>query len=299
MAHEVFISVSSKDKVIGDAVCAALEAAGIGCWIAPRDIEPGAEWAESIIDAIGSARCFVLVFSGHANSSPQIRREVERAVNKDVPIIPLRIEDVPPSKTLEYFISTPHWLDAFTPPLDGHLERLAQAIRRRLNPAPEADEMVVIPAGRFIMGSNAAETTREAVPDQYAVWERPQHEVTLKSFLLAKHPVTRGQFAKFAAETGHSSSGAYVYNGGTFGFSATASWQSPGFEQTDRHPVVCVSHEDAEAYIRWYSQKKAIPTACRARRNGSTRRGRGRRRHATGEILPRHRAIMPTAPISL
>jgi|HubBroStandDraft_1064217.scaffolds.fasta_scaffold00245_15 sulfatase modifying factor 1 len=280
MAHDVFISVSSKDKVTGDAVCAALEVHGISCWIAPRDIEPGAEWAESIIDAITDARCLVLVFSGHANTSPQIRREVERAVNKDIPIIPLRIEDVPPSKTLEYFISTPHWLDAFTPPLDRHLERLAQAIRRRLGqtpadaavagkPAaaktatrasvktatPEADDMAVIPAGHFSMGSNAAETTREKVPDQWGAWERPQHKVTLRSFLLAKHTVTRGEFAEFAAVTGYSPSGSYVWTGSKYEFSATANWQSPGFEQTDRHPVVCVSHDDAEAYIRWYSQK--------------------------------------------
>lgn len=129
MAHDVFISLSSHDKPISDAVCAGLEAHRIRCWVAPRDIAPGAEWAESIIEAINEARCMVLVFSGHANASPQVRREVERAVSKGIPVIPVRIEDVPPSKTLEYFISTPHWLDAFTPPLEQHLNRLAQAIR--------------------------------------------------------------------------------------------------------------------------------------------------------------------------
>ena len=147
MAHDVFISLSSHDKPISDAVCAVLEAHRIRCWAAPRDIAPGAEWAESIIEAINEARCMVLVFSDHANSSPQVRREVERAVSKGIPIIPVRIEDVQPSKTLEYFISTPHWLDAFTPPLEQHLTRLAQAIRilhqhaalaRCVHPAPGA-----------------------------------------------------------------------------------------------------------------------------------------------------------------
>src|SRR5690242_10525303 len=88
MAHDVFISHSSKDKPMADAVCATLEAQGIRCSVAPRDITPGMEFAESIIDAINSTRIMVLMFSSHANESPQVRREVERAVSKSVVIIP-------------------------------------------------------------------------------------------------------------------------------------------------------------------------------------------------------------------
>ena len=132
MAHDVFISYSSKDKLIADAACAILESKGIRCWIAPRDILPGADWGESIVDALSHARVFVLVFSSHANASQQIRREVERAVNRGLAVIPLRIEDVPPTKSLEYFISTPHWLDAFSPPLERHLNYLADIIRHIL-----------------------------------------------------------------------------------------------------------------------------------------------------------------------
>jgi len=128
VAHDVFISYSSNDKPTADAACAVLEQKGIRCWIAPRDIVPGADWGESIIDAINDARALVLVFSSHANASPQIKREVERAVNKGIPIIPLRIEDVAPTKSLEYFISTPHWLDAYNPPLERHLTYLADVI---------------------------------------------------------------------------------------------------------------------------------------------------------------------------
>ncbi len=58
----------------------------------------------------------ILVFSANSNASPQIKREIERAVNKGVTVVPFRIDDILPSKTLEYFISTQHWLDAFTPP---------------------------------------------------------------------------------------------------------------------------------------------------------------------------------------
>jgi hypothetical protein len=133
MGHDIFISYASKDKLIADAACAILESRGIRCWIAPRDILPGADWGESIVDALSHARVFVLVFSSHANASQQIRREVERAVNRGLAVIPLRIEDVAPTKSLEYFISTPHWLDAFSPPLERHLNYLADIIHHFLD----------------------------------------------------------------------------------------------------------------------------------------------------------------------
>lgn len=138
MAYDVFLSYSSKDKTTANAACAALESKGIRCWIAPRDITPGVDWGEAIIDGINGARVFVLIFSSHANTSQQIKREVERAVSHGLPIIPLRIEDVRPEKALEYFLSVPHWLDAYTPPLDKHLNYLADVIRHILDgkPAP-------------------------------------------------------------------------------------------------------------------------------------------------------------------
>ena len=133
MAHDVFISASSKGKAAADAVCNVLERNRIRVWMAPRDIVPGVGWAASIIGAINGAKIMVLVFSSHANSSPQIEREVERAINKEIPVIPFRVENVEPSDALEYFISAPHWLDAFAPPLEPHLERLAEAVRRLLD----------------------------------------------------------------------------------------------------------------------------------------------------------------------
>jgi hypothetical protein len=89
---------------------------------------PGLPYGEAIVEAIESSRVMVLVFSSNSNKSPQVMREVERAVSKGIPIIPLRIEQVPPSKSLEYFISAPHWLDALTPPLEKHLQSLAQTV---------------------------------------------------------------------------------------------------------------------------------------------------------------------------
>lgn len=128
-AH-VFISYSSKDRNVANMVCALLEDRDHRCWIAPRNILPGKEWGEAIIGGIRQSKIFVLIFSHHVNASPQILREVERAVNGGMPIIPFRIEDVVPEGSLEYFMSVPHWLDALSPPVEDHIERLAQAIEQ-------------------------------------------------------------------------------------------------------------------------------------------------------------------------
>jgi hypothetical protein len=126
VAHDVFISYAAEDKTIADAVCAVLEQRSIRCWIAPRDVSAGADYASAIVDAIREAKVLVLVFSSHANESPHVRREVERAVSNGIAILPFRIEDVLPSPSLEYFISDSHWLDALTPPVEAHLENLAE-----------------------------------------------------------------------------------------------------------------------------------------------------------------------------
>ena len=86
MPYDAFISYSSHDKAAADATCAALESSGVRCWIAPRDIVPGAEWGEAIVAAINHCRVMILIFTANANESPQIRREVERAVSKGIPV---------------------------------------------------------------------------------------------------------------------------------------------------------------------------------------------------------------------
>ena len=128
MALDVFISYSNQDKAVADALCATLETRKIRCWIAPRDVPPGQPWPAAIIRAIGEAKVFVLVFSGHANKSPQVFREVERAVSKEIPILPFRIEDVPPSDEMQFYIGSIHWLDALTPPIEAHMGRLADTV---------------------------------------------------------------------------------------------------------------------------------------------------------------------------
>jgi TIR domain len=96
-------------------------------------MSPAADWASEIIDAISAARVMILVFSASSNQSPQVRREVERAVHKHVKILPFRIEDVTPSKSLEFFLSAQHWMDAFPPPRDEYYERLCRYLNTQLN----------------------------------------------------------------------------------------------------------------------------------------------------------------------
>jgi len=132
-AREVFVSYSQADRECAFQLVSQLEARGIGVWVAPRDISPATDWAEAIIEAISGARLMVLVFSAACNASPQVRREVERAVHREIPILPFRIENVLPVRSLEYFLSTPHWLDAFPPPREPHFARLSAHIEGLLN----------------------------------------------------------------------------------------------------------------------------------------------------------------------
>lgn len=132
MAHDIFVSHSNKDKIAADAVVAHLEREGLRCWCAPRDILPGASWASSIMQGISDCKAMVVVFSSNANQSDHIHREVERAVNRGIPVVPVRIEDVLPKGDLEYFLSSSHWMDAITPPLELHFDALAQQLRALL-----------------------------------------------------------------------------------------------------------------------------------------------------------------------
>jgi hypothetical protein len=157
MAHQVFISYGHDDKLVADAACARLEARGIRCWIAPRDVLPGQSYGEAINTAIHGSRAMVLVFSSKANLSEHVGKEVERAVSNSIPVVPLRIENVAPTGALEYFIGSVHWLDALTPPIEQHLEYLADSIQRLLNgPEKQYDGPRPIPGRKKPMGRYVA-----------------------------------------------------------------------------------------------------------------------------------------------
>jgi len=161
MAHDVFISYSDNDKSVAEAVCAVLESKHIRCWIAPRDIQVSAVWAEAVVDAIDESRFFVLVFSSSSNSSRQVVREVERAVSCGVAILPLRIDDAPLSKAMQFYIDRYHWLDARTKPLKKHLQQLAQTIQGILAEEYPVSETIEAPEAEERTRKEAEKATKE------------------------------------------------------------------------------------------------------------------------------------------
>jgi adenylate cyclase len=129
-------------------VVEGLESRGIRCWVAPRDIPAGSEYGEEIVGAIKGCRILVLIFSAQANSSPHVRREVERAVSARRAILPFRVEDITPTGAMEYALGNTHWLDAFTRPLDPHIAALASTAERMLGmDGTGSHDVPVPPAG--------------------------------------------------------------------------------------------------------------------------------------------------------
>jgi hypothetical protein len=166
MGLDVFISYSHHDKAAADAACAMLENSGIRAWIAPRDVRPGVEYGAEIVEAIERCRILVLIFSENANHSGQILREVERAVSKGIPIVPVRIEEVLPTKSMEYFLGTIHWLEAMTPPLEQHLRQLVDivgAILSRDGRAAPGGDKETIHAPASVMARRAGEKSAQRI----------------------------------------------------------------------------------------------------------------------------------------
>jgi hypothetical protein len=146
VAHDIFICHSSEDGVLAHELATGLEQSGITCWIAPRDVMPGADYAQAIVAGISGARALVLVFSSHSNASPHVSREVERAVSHGVDIIPYRVEAVVPSRSLEYFISGAEWVDGTSGTVADHVRELTTTVRATVfgevgrSPRQEAQE---------------------------------------------------------------------------------------------------------------------------------------------------------------
>ena len=128
MAHDVFISYSSKDKKVADAVCAALESVKIRCWIAPRDVLAGEKWPEAIANAIEKSHIMVLIFSSNSNSSKDVSKELVLAMNVGVAVIPLKIENVQPSGIMKYYLSDTHWIDSLNPPTKDQIDNIVETV---------------------------------------------------------------------------------------------------------------------------------------------------------------------------
>jgi adenylate cyclase len=142
--RDAFISYASLDAGVADALCKSLEQRGISCWIAPRDVAPGALYADAIVRAINGAKILVIVLSQNSVASPHVGKEIERASSKRRPIIALRIDSAPLTPALEYFLSESQWVDASLGGMDAALLKLGEALRAMLR-APAEPELT---AGR-------------------------------------------------------------------------------------------------------------------------------------------------------
>jgi formylglycine-generating enzyme required for sulfatase activity len=139
----------------------------------------------------------------------------------------------------------------------GAQDRASDTPGRTFRDCPDCPEMVVIPPGTFVMGTSPEEAAREKVWGPFVTMESPQHKVTIgRAFALGKFHVTRGEFAVFVKDTRYEvTNGCYPGAAGHFEFDPARNWRDPGFAQTDRDPVVCVSYEDAQQYVAWLNKR--------------------------------------------
>src|SRR5689334_19571968 len=135
MAGPVFISHSEKDKRFSEAFLQALEARGITCWIAPRDIPPGGSYAEAILGAIEECSCLVLIYTRNCNDSGHVLREVERALKFEKNIVPIRFDESAPSRSLDYLLATVHWLSVTDEPIQSGIAGVAARLASSLQSA--------------------------------------------------------------------------------------------------------------------------------------------------------------------
>jgi len=154
MAPPVFISYASSDQAVAERLCGALETAGLACWMAPRNIEPGTDYPVAIVEAILSARVLLLVLTESAAASPHVLSEVGHAFNSKKRIIPFRISQKSLPEDLEYFLSLTQWLDAPDGCTDRNLKRLIEATQAALSGAPiSRPSKIRTSRGRWLAGA--------------------------------------------------------------------------------------------------------------------------------------------------
>lgn len=133
---QIFISHSSADAGTAVHICELLERNGSKCFIAPRDIRSGREYAEELLDGIDHSAAVILLMSENANHSPHVLREVERAVSKGIPILVYKLEEVILTKSMEYFLMTHQWVNAKGDDNFSDILRFADDLKKRM-PAGE------------------------------------------------------------------------------------------------------------------------------------------------------------------
>jgi hypothetical protein len=208
--HDVFICFSSKDEAIARGVVQFLEARAVKCWISARDVEPGRNYQESIVQALEGAEIIVFLFSDNSNQSSEIKKELSLGASANVAVIPLRLSNVSPSGALRYELATRQWIDLF-PDREAALDRLVESI----------NEILHGPAAAENAEGEASQIARRAVLDAPAQATRPPAKKRAKKppapivapgseefeairALLARHigPIAKVFVQKAAADAG-------------------------------------------------------------------------------------------------
>jgi adenylate cyclase len=139
-SRTVFVSYASHDTETANTVCQFLEGRGVRCWIAPRDVAPGALYADAIVRAINESKVLLIVLSQSAVASSHVGREVERAASKRKQIIAFRVDAATLSPELEYFLSNSQWIDVPVLGMPAALTKLADAVSRDSAPSSKANQ---------------------------------------------------------------------------------------------------------------------------------------------------------------
>jgi formylglycine-generating enzyme len=259
-----------------------------------------------------------------------VRIEIEAALNRDIPVIPILIDhtpmptkaDLPPSlarltyrnatnvdqgrdfhpnvdrlvKGIEFHLRQP--TNAIVKPPGETALRLAESKLSSPSGAKKPTNsvgmsLVRIEPGEFLMGSTKSQIKRlltqfpNAKSESFDA-EQPQHRVKItRSFYLGAHQVTVAQFRQFVEKSGYltdaerTGEGSGGWEGAEWKRNTHRDWRNPGFAQADDHPVVCVNHNDALAFLEWLNAEAneekwnyRLPTeaqweyACRAGTDG-------------------------------
>ena len=177
MERIVFISYSSQDKPIADAICRQLKENGIQYWIDRRDIGPGL-WADDIMDGLHRSEVFVVVVGHNSIASQEVLKEVTEATKTCKFILPFKVDDEMLSKGLQYHLGPYQWLDAATPPLEERIGELLECIEHlseenafNVNSGRmKLVEKVPAPHGFFVGREQEIAAIREAFQNDHIVF---------------------------------------------------------------------------------------------------------------------------------
>jgi TolB-like protein len=184
-AAPVFISYASQDADTANAICRSMESQGMPCWLAPRDVKPGAQYADAIVRAINEAKAVVLVLSRSAVGSSHVAREVERAASKRKPIIPFRLDNAALNPELEYFLSNSQWIEVPKLGISAALARLKEAVGHGSAPGSQSKPIAAVVGKRVAVAAAILVVVGVVAVLGWHSWSSTHNAVQLSTVAMA------------------------------------------------------------------------------------------------------------------